>query len=274
MEITTPPPPYLLLTRHSGSKPDCIKESKLHCAVWDGDVDAVQELLRRKTDIDSQIKNGYTPLFVACVRSTVACARLLVRRRANLNLKELCGHSALFAAVEDGSPRRLELVSLLLRHKADVNAVSHEGKTPLIHSIEKSKCFETVKMLVRAKAMVNIRTRQGMTPLIAALKANRVIVEVLIGMPLHVRRRTHSVSDCPFCHRIWGQRTHVGKVPSIHGWYESSFWLGDGPPALICSYWRIHFVRCAASTTVLSTRSSVASCDSGPPGLARSLPVP
>lgn len=68
----------------------------------------------------------------------------LLRRRANVNARSAQGWTPLHIAAAGGD---ITLVDLLLRHGADVNAVSYVGATPLDHAITYGQGQELVRLL-------------------------------------------------------------------------------------------------------------------------------
>ena len=57
------------------------------------------------------------------------------------------------------------MAELLIRHHARVNAVNHDGNTPLHQAARFSASFEVFRLLLEHKAKPAIRNRSGMTPL-------------------------------------------------------------------------------------------------------------
>ena len=69
------------------------------------------------------------------------------------------GKSALMLAAGNG---HTEIVELLVRNKADVNARDYDMLTPLMHAAQNGH-VEIVKLLIRKKADVNARSKEGST---------------------------------------------------------------------------------------------------------------
>jgi ankyrin repeat protein len=84
------------------------------------------------------------------------------------------------AAVKKGLWGRDSIVEFLIKRGADVNAKDDEGKTVLMHAVERFH-VELVKTLIEKGADVNSRSNDGSTALNLAQKKshNKVIVELL-----------------------------------------------------------------------------------------------
>ncbi|MFZ5573213.1 MAG: ankyrin repeat domain-containing protein [Thermodesulfobacteriota bacterium] len=101
--------------------------------------------------------------------SEVAAAEILFRHKADLNIRDPRGKTALIKSLESGA---LELARWLIENGADVNAAAEEGVTAL-HTAVWHGHERLALTLMDAGADVNARTRMGMnseTPLEAAMK--------------------------------------------------------------------------------------------------------
>lgn len=86
--------------------------------------------------------------------------------------------SALLQSVSDGD---VEQVSALIKSGSDVNTADNDGKTILLHAVERNK-EDIVRMLIAAGADVNVRDdNTGITPLSHAAKLNdtEIIYELI-----------------------------------------------------------------------------------------------
>lgn len=77
----------------------------------------------------------------------------------------------------------VETVEILIKYRADVNAIYKDGRSALHAAIVKeSKCFECAKLLLKAGVCVNKPDAYGYTPLhIAALNEFSSCAYMLIG---------------------------------------------------------------------------------------------
>lgn len=97
-------------------------------AAWEGDIDAVALALRRAPATSCDLK-GHTPLHLACERDHLAVAIMLLDRGADVHARADGGRMALHMAARFASAEMVEM--LLERGKADPNARTAEGRTPL-----------------------------------------------------------------------------------------------------------------------------------------------
>lgn len=137
--------------------------SDIHEQVWKNDVARVRELVANGADLEIVVEEC-TPLYLACLKGHVECARILL----DVGGAKVDGDSPpIFAAAGKGN---LELVNLLLQHNANPSAVStqHAGCCALHIAAEKN-FVDVVERLLQAGVEVDIRsTRQQLTPLISA----------------------------------------------------------------------------------------------------------
>ena len=108
-------------------------------------------------------------------RSTV---RSLIRQRADVNLAQPDGTTALYWAAEKNDP---ELVRLLIQAGADANAASRYGYTPLFMAALNGN-GAIVEALLKAGGNANAATSDGETPLMIAARTGIVsAVSVLLA---------------------------------------------------------------------------------------------
>jgi ankyrin repeat protein/tetratricopeptide (TPR) repeat protein len=129
-------------------------------------VEMVDLLLANKAEPNLKTDAGNAPLHRALSIDQpdrrAAAARSLVRAGADVNTPDSNGELPLVRAVLLDDK---ELVELLLQNKANPNARSHEGYTPLHLAIGYRKPKEIVELLLAFKADPNAIDRQGRTPL-------------------------------------------------------------------------------------------------------------
>jgi len=76
-----------------------------------------------------------TPLFEASEKNKLEIISLLINNKANVNIRDELGVTPLHVACEAGS---LESVKVLVQNHADLNAISILSETPLDKAIDKS----------------------------------------------------------------------------------------------------------------------------------------
>ena len=118
------------------------QSAELHEAAYNGGVSKVREILRRGVDPDDRDSFGGTAL-----------------------------HAAMFQ-------KNMEIVTLLIEYKFDVNAVGPKnGYTPL-HDAVWSDNLEAIKLLLARGAKTTIKGKDGLTPYAKAKKEGKTDIVV------------------------------------------------------------------------------------------------
>jgi hypothetical protein len=102
----------------------------LHLAVFSGDLEIVKLLLAHHPNLTAKDDgNLETALHVAAGRGNKAIVELLIANKAEINARSRDGSTPLYSAIKKYNK---EIVALLLAHQAEVNMVENRGKwTPL-----------------------------------------------------------------------------------------------------------------------------------------------
>jgi ankyrin repeat protein len=114
---------------------------------WRGEADHADQLLHDGADPNARDIEGRTPLMHAVLGARMTSFKLLLQHRANVNLLDHGGFSALHFAAQNfeldaaeellraGAQMELkdsfEMIALLLRHGAGRLAKNNNGKTPV-----------------------------------------------------------------------------------------------------------------------------------------------
>jgi ankyrin repeat protein len=149
-------------------------QTPLHCAAMKGHRDVVKLLLDSKADVNAKDGDGLTPLHSAAGKGfSVLDFMFVMLGKADVNPKDGNGDTAAEAGYEG-------VATLLLDHKADVNARCHSGMTPLHYAAFRGQ-KAVVKLLLDNKADVNAKDDyNGLTPLhIAAKTGHKDVAELL-----------------------------------------------------------------------------------------------
>ena len=187
----------------------------LLAAAAQGRASEVENLVRAGEDLEVRDDNGRTPLLVAAYRRDPAVAKALIEAGANINaldnqsydavtiaavandlpmLKLLLasganaraitspyGGSALIASSHRG---HVEVVELLIAHRAPLDHVNNLGWTALIEAIVlgdgSARYQKIVAALIAAGANLNIADRSGKTPLNLAREKSYVEIAGLL----------------------------------------------------------------------------------------------
>jgi len=141
-----------------------------------GTVDEMKLLVQKNKDtINAVSPSGFTPLILACYRGNNAVADYLAHNVKDVNHNSSNG-TALAAAVIKGN---LDVVKILLQHKANPNIADAQGVTPLVYAAQFQKT-EVVKLLLHYKANPLVIDKEGKTPYDYALfTKNQDIINLL-----------------------------------------------------------------------------------------------
>ena len=126
-----------------------------------GTLEQIQELYEKNPQsINSISENKSSPLILACYRNNEAVALFLTDKVADINYNSGMG-SALMAAVMSGN---LSIIDKLISLKADLNLKDVQGKTALIYAVFFNK-NDIVKSLLKAGADKKNADNEGRTAL-------------------------------------------------------------------------------------------------------------
>jgi len=132
-----------------------------------GNVEMVNDLLKKGAYVDAQNKDGHTALIVAAIYGNVEVVNDLLKKGADVNAKNKHGNTALIVAAIYG---HVEVVNALLAAKgADVDAQNEHGNTALILAAIYGR-VEVVNELLKKGADVDAQNEHGNTALILADK--------------------------------------------------------------------------------------------------------
>ena len=153
-----------LIVEHSqdvGARGFDKKETPLHVALRQGNVDVAQLLLEHGADVEAQDDDKCTPLLLASQCGHVEVARILLERGADTEARDYMKRIPLLLASEYGHE---EIVRVLLEHGADTEARDESGWSSLelasFHGNE-----ELARVLLMHGADVIAQYRDNRTPL-------------------------------------------------------------------------------------------------------------
>ncbi|XP_060742510.1 ankyrin repeat domain-containing protein 27 isoform X1 [Tachysurus vachellii] len=140
--------------------------------------------------------DGFTPLHVAALHGHTVLVSLLIRHGANINACNSQNATSLHLACQNS---HTQVVSSLVERNAKLNKKDQFGNTPLIQSCLKGH-EETVSVLIQGGASLNLANNQGNTALHEAVRgAHQGLVELLLqaGALTHLRnKRQRTALDC------------------------------------------------------------------------------
>lgn len=136
--------------------------------------------------INKQNDKGWTPLMLAVANlnkfSTENSIKILLEAKANVNIKNNNGMTALMLASNNGYDAR-NIIKMLLDAGADPNIQDIHGSTVLMHLITNNKPFieRSVNALLESSVNVNVRDKSGNTAIMMAVGYNyESVVELLL----------------------------------------------------------------------------------------------
>ena len=146
-----------------------------------GEPDMVELLLKAKPDVDAQTDTGATALLRTAEAGKTENAALLLRHGADPDIKEA---SQAWAPIQCAAYYgRLEIIKLLVQHKADVNATGKYGQTALhwsMRAVTWENQKEIAEFLITSGVKVNHKDKKGKTALqMAARRSSEGVPELL-----------------------------------------------------------------------------------------------
>ncbi len=146
-------------------------------AARDGHADRVESLLQGGANVDEPFC-GITPLQAAVTAGQSKTAAVLLRHRANTEIGSVEGKTPLMEAAFRGN---LEMVALLLQAGARPNVRAQDGNTALAYAVLGTGSAPIVRLLLAAGAEPNLGTFARSFPLhIAAVMASPEVVAALL----------------------------------------------------------------------------------------------
>lgn len=126
---------------------------------------------------------GESPLMMAALRGHLEPARRLIQRGAEVNKP---GWTALHYAAARSEPDSVEMVRLLLKHHAYIDAESPNKTTPLMMAAHYGH-RDVVRLLLQEGADASLRNEQGLSAMDFAQRAGRNDMLALVADALQPR---------------------------------------------------------------------------------------
>jgi ankyrin repeat protein len=185
-------------------------ETALHLAAHHNHVSVAARLLAARANPNAQMRNGRTPLILACERSSggssLELVRLLLTRSfflpVDLSLTTDSGKTALYCACERGLT---QVVSLLLQAGADPSQATRRNKLPLYVAAELGH-VDIARMLLEragahAAADIFVCTTYGTTAMYVASRNTNKAMKVSGSVLLRARWNLQD-ADSRVLHRV------------------------------------------------------------------------
>jgi ankyrin repeat protein/beta-lactamase regulating signal transducer with metallopeptidase domain len=136
-------------------------------AITEGKPSRVRAILDRFPELLNPAQSKYTPLFEAAMRNNLELAQMLIDRGAEVDVADSQGYTALDRC---GNYGYAQMAELLIKAGANVNAVNAQRKegTPL-HTAASEGHNNVIDVLIRHGADLNAKAFGGFTPLTVAV---------------------------------------------------------------------------------------------------------
>jgi len=139
---------------------DSFQTSPLMMAVDNKHLHVAEYLLQHGADIQLDNKYGYTPLMQAVMRNDAKMVNLLLDKGAKIDQKNFYTElTPLMMAADNGS---LEMVELLMARKANLNLQDGRGRSALMHA-SAARQPKIAERLTQAGADTTLKDKQGRT---------------------------------------------------------------------------------------------------------------
>jgi len=133
-------------------------------------------LIKARADLNIQDENGNTALILAIQRNYIDIVKLLIEEGANLNIVNSNNVTALIYAV---IKNKIDIVELLIKAGADLNIQDNNRSTALKYTIMFNE-INIAKLLIENGADLNIQDDRDRTALIEAVAINRIDIAKLL----------------------------------------------------------------------------------------------
>ena len=155
---------------------DSLLETPLHKAVQNDHIATTEMLLNNpEIRIDAQNSSKETALHIACENNFKNLAKLLIFKRADLNIKNEKNLTPLHIAVKNG---HYDIAKLLLENGAEVDCRGQFEQTSL-HVAVKNGYYDIAQLLLENGADINAKNQLGFTALHNAVKSSDVTVDMV-----------------------------------------------------------------------------------------------
>ncbi|KAM6968925.1 kinase D-interacting substrate of 220 kDa B-like isoform 2-T3 [Tautogolabrus adspersus] len=150
-------------------------------AAKEGHIEVVRELLENNANLEHRDMGGWTAVMWAAYKGRTDVAELLLEKGANPNIT---GQYSVYPIIWAAGRGHAEIVHLLLQHGAKVNCSDKYGTTPLIWAARRGH-YDSVMHLLANGADVDQEGANSMTALIVAVKGGftEVVKELLKRNP-------------------------------------------------------------------------------------------
>ena len=150
---------------------DNSKNLPIHYAAWDGHFEVVEHFVS-DANVNAQGYLGRTPLTISALRGHENITRLLLARKAIVDLDDDEGTTPLMNAVQ---MNKVTIAKLLMENGANVHAKDNEHRT-ILHRAARNGDYDLVKLLLDRNCDARAVTTFGDTPFLDAVCSNNMKV--------------------------------------------------------------------------------------------------
>jgi ankyrin repeat protein len=156
-------------------------QTPLHYACYNGVVELATLLIENGADVNGKDRHGYTPLHWACDYGYTDISRLLIEKyHAAVDSKDYEGRTPLHYVCKWSCNDAVDMVTLLIEMRAELNTFDDAGKSPLDTACEEDK-DDVARVLIEKRT--DFKKDSGQTALhYACEKGHTSIVEKLMDI--------------------------------------------------------------------------------------------
>ena len=129
-----------------------------HSDIFGGHVANIEKAIVNGAKVNAEVSFGITPLEYALINCNPDIVSLLIRHGADVNLKNQFGATSIFLACDENT------IELLLDAGANINFRTYDGITPLLSALYKRNHYIAMR-LIEQGADVNVLSPEGTSPL-------------------------------------------------------------------------------------------------------------
>ena len=155
-------------------------ETAFHYLVVENQLDAVNFLFNKGSDINSVNEFGDTPIAQAAVLGYVEMVRWLIENGADLNTIDKARDPLMHNAVRSGNA---EIIQLLISNGVSIHDKNNLGESALHESVKDVEYFDVTKFLVENGAFIDELSAFNDTPLFRTIiHDNPKAAQYLVGL--------------------------------------------------------------------------------------------
>lgn len=194
-------------------------------------IDCGNYLINNHTNLESNTARDGTPLVIAAKNCAWRFLKLLIEGKSNVNATDSLGNSALMYAIKNNNE---EITQLLLESKANPNNLNKNRDTPIFYAVDSCN-VNIVRMLLERRATVDLKNEKGDTPIHRACKHNNIIiVDYLIRCGAKLEELDHH-NNTPLMIAMDNSNLDVMRLLIQRGANASNYDKDGSTPLMFCA---------------------------------------